>query len=364
MSRPRILILDDDQDFLDICRQLFASLPSQPEILTVDSGSRALSLLESEPYSLLLTDLRMPQMDGFQVLSIVRKRLPLQRIVVLTGYSDDNSRARAYEIGIDLFLEKPKSARERQLFLECIESMLERDARETGFRGVLEQKALVDIIQLECLTQSSAVVKITTRDRTVGYLWFRNGEIIDAATATSKAEKAFKEILSWKVGSFDILPADPVRARSIMTPTQALLLDTAQELDEAKAASQATVAAEPPAKLAAFDRDKSLRFLLLQEGTERPEHWACDDPEAIAGWAQRMLQEFRTLGETLGVKGPVELAGFGPERHITVAHRLPGLGGETGRAAKQATLVAGFDPALEAEQVRGAFQKMLTQWVS
>ncbi len=356
MSRPKILILDDDQDFLDVCRQMFSALPSQPDILTVNSGSRALSLLESEPFAVLLTDLRMPQMDGFQVLSIVRKRLPLLRIVVMTGLSDDQTRSRAYEIGIDLFIEKPKSQRERQLFLECVESLLERDARQTGFRGVVEHKALVDIIQLECLTQSSAVVKITS-ERSVGYIWFRNGEIIDAATATSKAEKAFKEILSWKVGSFDLLAPDSARTRTIFTSTQGLLLDTAQAIDEAKAmaAEAQAQAAEPPPKLAAIDRDKGLEFLLVQEGSGRPEQWACQDPEGVAGWAQRMLQEYRALGSTLGVTGPLQIAGYGPQRHLAVASR------ETGG---RKTLVAGFDPALEPEQVRSAFHKVLTQWVS
>jgi len=351
MSRPKVLILDDDQDFLDVCRQMLSVLPNPPEILTVNSGSRALSLLESEPFALLLTDLRMPKMDGFQVLAIVRKRLPLQRIVVMTGLSDDQSRSRAYEIGIDLFVEKPKSQSERQLFLECIESMLERDARQTGFRGVVEHKALVDIIQLECLTQSSAVAKITS-GRSVGYIWFRNGEIIDAATATAKAEKAFKEILSWKVGNFDLLAPEPARARTIFASAQGLLLDTAQAIDEAKGAAPEPLDALPP-QLAGIDRAKGLEFLLVQEGSGKPEHWGCADANGVAAWAQRLLQEYRALGEALDVKGgPVQIAGYGPQRHVAVASR------------GKETLVAGFNPDLEAEQVRSAFHKVLTQWAS
>ncbi len=352
MARPRILILDDDQDFLDICRQIFSTLPSDPEILTVDSGARALSLLESEPFALLLTDLRMPQMDGFQVLSVVRKRLPLLRIVVLTGLGDDHSRARAYEIGIDLYVEKPKSARDRQLFLECVEAMLERDTRQSGFRGVVECKALPDIIQLECLTQSSAVVKITS-GRTIGYLWFRNGEIIDAATATAKAEAAFKEILSWKVGSFDLLAPDMVRARTIFTPTQALLLDTAQALDEAKAGEAKAVAADLPPQLAAIEREKGVQFLVEQEGSATPGQWACEDPAGVAAWARRLLQEYRALGEKLGIGEPLQWTGYGPQRHLAVSV-----------ARREAILVAGFAPELEPGEVSSAFHKMTTQWAS
>ena len=74
--RHKILILDDEHDILEIYQEILARIPSQPEIHTADSGPRALALLESEPFNLLLVDLRMPTMDGFQVLTIVRRRFP------------------------------------------------------------------------------------------------------------------------------------------------------------------------------------------------------------------------------------------------------------------------------------------------
>ena len=72
-ARQKILILDDEHDILEIYQEILARLPSQPEIHTADTGTRAIALLESEPFNLLLVDLRMPVMDGFQVLAIVRR---------------------------------------------------------------------------------------------------------------------------------------------------------------------------------------------------------------------------------------------------------------------------------------------------
>ncbi len=350
MMRPKVLILDDDHDFLEVCRQMLSGLASEPEIEIADTGTKALSLLENEPFSLLLTDLRMPRMDGFQILALVRKRLPRQRIVVMSALGDDHSRSRAYEVGIDLFLEKPKSQVERQRFLECIESVLERDTNGSGFRGMIEHKELVDIIQLECLTQSSAVVKIAS-GRAIGYIWFRNGEIIDAATSTQKAEEAFKEILSWKVGSFDLLPPDPTRARTISASTQGLLLDTAQALDEARI-DAASAPAAPPQRLAGIDRSRGIDFLVHHAPPEEPLHWACDDPQGVAAWAQRMLQEFGALGEALGVKAPLHIIGSGPQRHLAIGTR----GSET--------LVAALAPGLTPGEVRSKFHKIQKQWAS
>ena len=69
----KILLLDDDPDLLDMYREILAQLPSHPEISTASSGARAMAMLEAEPYRLLICDLKMPKMDGLQVLSIVRR---------------------------------------------------------------------------------------------------------------------------------------------------------------------------------------------------------------------------------------------------------------------------------------------------
>src|SRR2546422_7908877 len=65
---PKILILDDDQDLLDSYRELLARVPSRPDVHVANSATRAFAMLESEPFALLITDLRMPKIDGFQVL--------------------------------------------------------------------------------------------------------------------------------------------------------------------------------------------------------------------------------------------------------------------------------------------------------
>ena len=64
-------------------REILKQLPSKPEIQTATSGARAIALLEDEPYRMLITDLKMPRMDGLQVISIVRRKFPNLRTVVL-----------------------------------------------------------------------------------------------------------------------------------------------------------------------------------------------------------------------------------------------------------------------------------------
>src|SRR5438552_14095748 len=151
--RHKILLLDDDQNLVEVFRVVRSRLPSQPGIFNATSGARAIALLDSQPFSLLISDLNMPKMDGLQVLTIVRRKFPQLRTAVMTSVVDAQFRTRAYAMGIDLFLEKPNSSQEIMFLLDCIESLLGREM-DGGFRGV-QSKSLVDIIQLECLSQSS-----------------------------------------------------------------------------------------------------------------------------------------------------------------------------------------------------------------
>jgi CheY-like chemotaxis protein len=312
-ARQKILILDDEQDILEIYQEILARLPSQPEIHTADTGMRAIALLESEPFKLLLVDLRMPTMDGFQVLAIVRRRFPALRVVVMTAADDEQFRARAYAMGIDLYLEKPKTGKEIINFVDCIESMLEREDRG-GFRGV-QSKTLVDIIQLECLTQSSIILRVQSSSGE-GRFWIQKGEIIDAATGELLGKDAFLEMLRWKAGSFEILPSEAPRPRTIFSSYENLLMETAQTLDEA-------ASAPPPAEgsgLAAYARFKGVQFVVSvgREDATDIDHWAAEAPEETAAWMHQTTRALRALGAQLEAGELQRIEGLGPQRHLAV----------------------------------------------
>ena len=193
-TQQKILLVDDDQDLLNLYKQILSKMPSQPEIVTAGNGARAVAILESEPFAMLICDLRMPKMDGLQVLAIVRRKYPQLRTIVLTSVLDEEFRSRAYAIGVDLFWLKPGNEREVRLFIECLESLLTRDTH-AGFRG-LQNKSLVDLIQLECLSNNSLVLRITNGPLT-GNIWIQNGEVIDAPLEALGITPREAEILLW-----------------------------------------------------------------------------------------------------------------------------------------------------------------------
>ena len=357
-ARHKILLLDDDQDLLELYREMLARLPSQPEIHTATSGARAIALLESESFSLLISDLNMPKMDGLQVLTIVRRKFPNLRTAVMTSVVDAQFRTRAYAMGIDLFLEKPNTSQEINFFLDCIESLLGREL-DGGFRGV-QSKSLVDIIQLECLSQSSSVLKVTNGSQ-VGKIWFNNGDVIDSETQDVNGEGAFQKILSWKTGNFEILPADPSRARTIFNSYQGLLLESAQALDEAQARTQAATDGPPPgasapsseSPLAPLTKFNGVEFVMtVRSSDQKVESWGAENPEQISQWMGQTMQRFRALGDSLGSGQMNQLEGLGPQRHVALVSKA------------DTDLCVGFHRSLSQDLVRETMSKIVTKWAS
>jgi CheY-like chemotaxis protein len=347
-ARQKILILDDEHDILEIYQEILARLPSQPEIHTADAGARAIALLESEPFNLLLVDLRMPIMDGFQVLAIVRRKFPTLRVVVRTAAEDEQFRARAYAMGIDLYLEKPKTGKEIINFVDCIESMLEKED-VGGFRGV-QSKALVDIVQLECLTQSSAILKIASATGE-GRIWIQKGEIIDAASGELLGKDAFLELLRWKAGSFEILPNDTPRPRTIFSSYENLLMETAQTLDEAEADE---VTNEDANSLTSFSRYKGVQFVIAVEGVDKTkfEHWATENPDGMAAWIHQTTRALRTLGDKLEAGHLESIDGLGPQRHVSIL------------TSDEQDLGVGFTRSATLSHIRETMKQIEAKWAS
>jgi CheY-like chemotaxis protein len=351
-AKHKLLLLDDDQDTVELYREMFSQLPSKPEIHAVTTGARAMAMLETQPFTLLISDLKMPRMDGLQVLSIVRRKFPQLRTVVMTSIADEQFRARAYSMGVDLYLEKPASSKEIAFMLDCIESLLGQE-EAGGFRGV-QSKSLVDLIQLESLSQSSSVLRIMN-GKTEGKIWIENGEIIDAGTGELSGEEAFRRILSWKTGSFEILPQDVTRPRRITASVQGLLLDSAQAMDEALA--EKPEAAPPPApgkKINHLSEIPGVEFALKLPSAAggEIEQWGLDNPEAVAKWSVDLLKNFESLGDKFhfGTFDSFQAKGANQEFHLITAG--------------PDHLALGLKRFLTKDQAQSIIKRVFDRWVS
>ena len=354
-ARHKILILDDDPAFLDLYKEWLSQLPSKPEINTATNGARAMALLEAEPYRVLICDLKMPKMDGLQVLSIVRRRFPEVRTIVMTGVEDEEFRSRAYALGVDLFWLKPDTHQNMQMFLECVESLLGRDA-DTGFRGV-QSKSLMDILQLECLSQSSTVFRIT-RGSSIGKIWILNGDLIDAETDGARGEAAFRKILEWKSGTFETLPAEPERERTITKSMNGLLLEVAQAIDEVAAPAEPDAAADAEHRktvwrISALAREGSEWVISVPDDkTKAPEGWGTQSANEFAAWVRYAGEAAKRLSETLEAGPLSHLLAQNLERTLVL---LPD---------KEKTFFVAWPASTDASRLLEQTKKLVSSWES
>ena len=107
-----ILVVDDEPDVVDLFKRRFRRELRQGDYLMffASSGEDALSQLKAgiEPeVMLILSDINMPGMSGFDLLNETKKMLPDLPIAMITAYGDDENRRRALEAGATDFLVKP-----------------------------------------------------------------------------------------------------------------------------------------------------------------------------------------------------------------------------------------------------------------
>ena len=117
-ARGKIMLCDDDPDLLDLYREFLSRrLPSRPEIQTAIGGLQALAMLEAERFDLLICNLKIPGMNGLEVLATVRSNYPQVRTMILTDGACEEIRARVYALGVDLLCEKPATDQETKTWL-------------------------------------------------------------------------------------------------------------------------------------------------------------------------------------------------------------------------------------------------------
>jgi Predicted signal transduction protein len=83
----RILFVDDETQILRSITRLF--MDTEYEVLTAESGAEALDILESEQVDVIVSDMKMPKMTGYELLSQVKKRFPNIVRIILSGFSDE-----------------------------------------------------------------------------------------------------------------------------------------------------------------------------------------------------------------------------------------------------------------------------------
>jgi DNA-binding response OmpR family regulator len=104
-ENPKILIAEDDDNLRETLAQHLSD--GGFEVVTAANGNDAIPLLYGKEFHLVVLDLKMPYIDGFQVLKVVKSTFPKTKVIILTAYADLTNITKCKELGADEVIGKP-----------------------------------------------------------------------------------------------------------------------------------------------------------------------------------------------------------------------------------------------------------------
>ncbi len=229
----KVLFIDDNLQFLEMIERLMSNWSKgEWQIFLAENAGKALIVLQEQAIDLAVVDVQMPVVDGIQVLALINRKYPTVQKVTLSAYSDDASRAACISHGAELFLEKPRDPADLEIIFNTLRELARHKPATQGFRGVLRQASLQDVIQMECLNRNSSILEVNA-GRWQGQIFIKDGAIIHAQAGDRNGESALNKILSLKGGEFSLRPfVDPPR-QTIDGPWEFLVMEAARANDEA-----------------------------------------------------------------------------------------------------------------------------------
>ncbi len=217
-----ILVVDDDKMILRLAAEALKDYAGGFNVITASDGKQALQILNASGADLVITDLKMPVMDGYELLSYMSKNHRNIPIIVMTGFGSPEIAKQLRQKGILHYIEKPF---EINVLREKISEVL-----SVGSKGYIHGFTLANFLQTVELEQKSITLRIRSKMR-IGYLHLEEGELIDAETDELKGEAAATEILCWDDAEIEIQGIQK-KKRTISNSLMQMLLDAARKKDE------------------------------------------------------------------------------------------------------------------------------------
>ena len=199
-----ILIVDDEQSYRQLLTLVFQA--DGHSIRTASNGQEAIELLQEEPADVIISDVRMPDMNGIELLSSVRTSFPDAGVVLMTAFASVETARDAFKLGADDFIQKPFDVEELKLIVrktlekqELIDEnrAFRRAQRERGsVKNIVGNSAKMHAIfqMIETVAQVQSTVLITGESGT--------GKELVARAIHDLSPRADKPFISINCGAF------------------------------------------------------------------------------------------------------------------------------------------------------------------
>ena len=215
-----LLVVEDDRATLSLYRAGLKGLQGF-KVIMAENGGMALQMLRQEPVHVLVTDLNMPVMDGFNLIAKVSRFYPQVPIIVMTGLDESQHLNTPLQLGAIRILTKPPRL---SLLMDAI-----RAAAQFEPAGMVRGIGLNSILQLLNWEKKSCTLTVKS-EAGMGLLYLKDGEVVHAAYRADEGLAAAYEILIWDKPDIEFVETCRVE-RTMDLPLTELLMNAAMITD-------------------------------------------------------------------------------------------------------------------------------------
>jgi DNA-binding NtrC family response regulator len=222
--RHKILIVDDDPEVLSVFATTL-NATGHYDVLTAENGKIALELVKFIKIHAIAADLNIPDMDGIQLLRAIHRREPNMSLFLMTWNPAFEFQDSIPDITLDAVFEKPL---DMPSILATIRTSLRSDPK-----GKIEGFSTTAFLQMIEMEEKTCTIQVKSAEN-LGFLFFRKGRLIAAATGDKRGEDAAYDILNWKDSAIQITHADLEKRIEINRSLMHILVEAARRQDEAE----------------------------------------------------------------------------------------------------------------------------------
>ncbi|MDP9005097.1 MAG: response regulator [Verrucomicrobiota bacterium] len=229
----RVLVLEPEGDLAGKIRAALHEAAPTAQVDLAQSLEEAQHLVLNDRPDLFVLDVDAVPDLGQEFLYDLRTSHPNARAIVLTGTHLAAHREQAAGLGAIHFLEKPFPHGD---FVDLVQALLSpsTNAESEKFQGTLSDLHLADIIQLKCMSGSSAALQFTGPQGEKARVYFESGQVRHATAPGKEGVAAFNEIVNWKGGQISEVTGAAQSPRTIDLDWQILLMDAVRNIDETR----------------------------------------------------------------------------------------------------------------------------------
>jgi CheY-like chemotaxis protein len=274
-AKRHVLLVDDEELFLCSLEDGLSRLLPETHIHRAPNGQAALDILRAFPIDVVVTDIKMPKLDGSQLLAAMHLRHRQVPAIVMTAFGTPEIEARALGAGALHYIDKPVDL---HLLAGRINALL-ADVAHGKLRGV----SLPSLLQLLGMERKTGLVRVFSNTATVR-LYFQDGLLVDADDGYARGLEVALRSCALERVELEFTSIDGPVGRTIDLPLNEILFEAARLRDESR---QAAVNNE-------FDLDRLDDF-------ERQAPTAASETQLVAATVQHQLDVAMKMDGAQGI---------------------------------------------------------------